>query len=218
MVFQIVSIIVLVAIALLLHRDAKRRFSSITTARQVLWTAVRDAFTLTHAMETTWSPRTLAGARKGTYLASLMLAGILALTGFAQVIITGSSPSGVVLLVHMIAAPLFALTLAAASLLWSHDQQVREADLPLLGQAVRTGTIYSAATLAAVGRVLYWLILVLALPLLLSIILSLFPLFGTDGEMCLIAVHGYSALALVVAAILHGYIRILQSLSGIHQG
>ncbi len=218
MVFQIISIIVLAAIAVVLHRDAKRRFGSITTARQVIRTAVRDAFTRTAATGSPWLPRTLAGARKSAYLASFILADILAVTGFVQVIIDGAAPSGVLLLVHMIAAPLFALTLAAASLLWSHDQQVREADLPLLGQAVRTGTIYGAATLAAVGRTLYWLILVLALPLLLSIILSLFPFFGTDGETCLIAVHGYSALALVVAALLHGYICILQSLSGTHQG
>jgi hypothetical protein len=218
MVFQIVSILVFAVIAVLLHRDAKRRFGSIGTARQVIRTAVRNAFAGTSAPESPWLPRTLAAARKGTYLAAIVLAGILAVTGFVQVIITGSSPSGVLLLVHMIAAPLFALTLAAASLLWSHDQQVREADLPLLGQAVRTGTFYGAATLTAVGRALYWLILVIALPLLLSIILSLFPLFSTDGETCLIALHGYSALTLVVAALLHGYICILQSLSGTHQG
>lgn len=218
MLLQIISILVFGAIAVLLHRDAKRRFGSIQAARRVIWTATRTAFTGPSAGHGAWLPRTLAGARRGAYLSALVLAGVLAVTGFVQVILTGSSPSGVLLLVHMIAAPLFALVLAAASLLWSHEQQMRETDLAALGRAVRAWTLDGSAGMAAIARLLYWAVLVLALPLLLSIILSLFPLFGTEGEHCLIGLHGYSALALIAVAILHGYICILQSQTGTQQG
>ncbi|MBK7259306.1 MAG: hypothetical protein IPI01_16175 [Ignavibacteriae bacterium] len=218
MTFAIISILVAVAVKGLIARDARRRFGSWGTAAQVIITAVRSAFTAGDAVGKGWWPRTIAGARQAAYLSSAVLACILAITGFIPAVFTASSPSGTLLLIHMIAAPLFALTLAAASLLWSHDQQVREEDLPLLAQVVRTGTLYGAVTLSAVARALYWLILVLTLPLLLSIILSLFPLFGTEGEHCLIGLHGYSALALMVLALLHGYIRILLTLSGTHQG
>jgi hypothetical protein len=218
MLFQIISILVFGALGAVLHRDAKRRFGSNKSVRRVIWTAVRGAFTGPPAAQGSWVPRTRAAARKGAHLSALVLAGILAATGFLQVVITGSSPSGVLLLVHMIAAPLFALTLAAVSLLWSHEQQVREADLPVLGRAVRAWSLEGPDGMAAIARVLYWAVLVLSLPLILSIILSLFPLFGTAGENCLIGLHGYSALALVTVTILHGYICILQSQTGTQQG
>jgi len=51
---------------------------------------------------------------------------------------------------------------------------------------------------------------------MLSIILSLYPLFGTEGETTLIGLHGYSALALVAVTLLHSYILILQSTNGTH--
>lgn len=218
MLFQILSIVLIGGTKALILRDAKRRFGTWNAVVEVYVAALRSGFSSSVAPGAGWWPRTLAVARPAVYMIAFTLMCILGLTGFLQVIFTGGSPSGVLLLIHMIAAPLFALALAAASLLWSHDQQLREEDLPLLGQAVRTGTLYGATTLAAVGRALYWLILVCALPLLLSIILSLFPLFGTDGEVWLIGLHGYSAIALVAAALLHGYIRILQMLSGTHSG
>ena len=218
MLFQILSILVIGGTKALIARDARRRFGSWKAARQVIVAAIRSGFSDGVAPGSGWWPRTVGGMRQSVYLLAIVLVCVLGLTGFLQVVFTGGHPSGVLLLIHMIAAPLFALTLAAASLLWSHDQRVREEDLPLLAQVVRTGTLYGAWTLAAVGRALYWIILVLALPLLLSIILSLFPLFGTEGENWLIGLHGYSAIGLVAAALLHGYIRILQSLSGTQQG
>ena len=218
MAFQIISILVLGGMKALILRNAKRRFGSWKAVWQVYMAALRSGFRASMPSGAGWWPRTVAGARPAVYMLAFVLMCVLGLTGFLQVIFTGSSPSGVLLLIHMIAAPLFALVLAAASLLWSHDQQIREADLPLLGQAVRTRTLYGAASLAAIARALYWLILLLALPLLLSIILSLFPLFGTEGEECLIGLHGYSAVALVAAALLHGYICIIRSLPGTHQG
>jgi hypothetical protein len=218
MAFRIISILVLGTLCALIARDAKRRFGTWASVKAVLWGAVRAAFTANAGPAPGWVPRTVVAARKTSYLVTIALASVLAVTGFLQVIVMGGPPSGTILLIHMIAAPLFALTLAAASLLWSHDQQIRESDLPVIGQVMRTGALAGRGEMAAIARVLYWKMLVLALPLLLSIILSLFPLFGTEGENCLISLHGYSALALVTVAILHGYICILQSLSGTQQG
>jgi hypothetical protein len=218
MAFQIISILVLGGTKVLILRDAKHRFGSWNAVVHVYRAALRSGFSAGLPPGAGWWPRTVAGARPAVYMLAFVLMCVLGLTGFLQVIFTGGHPSGVLLLIHMIAAPLFALTLAVASLLWSHDQQLRESDLPLLGQVVRTGTFVADTARPAVARALYWLILLLALPLLLSIILSLFPLFGTGGEECLIGLHGYSAVALVAVALLHGYICLIRSLSGTHQG
>jgi hypothetical protein len=216
MMFRILSILVIGGVLTVLARDAKRRFGSWPAARQVLRSGMKAAFVIRQNKSEGWVPRTLAEARKSSYLLAMILAAVLATTGFLQVIVTGSHLSGTLLLVHIVAAPLFALTLAAVSLLWSHDQQIREQDLPVLRELVRTGTVTGDNGLAALARVLYWVVMVLALPLILSIILSLFPLFGTEGETTLIGLHGYSALVLVVVTLLHGYILILQPTNRTH--
>jgi hypothetical protein len=216
MILRILSVLVIGGVLAALARDAKRRFGTWPAARKIIRSGIRDAFILRHTTAGEWLPRTLAAARKSSYLLTVLLAAVLATTGFLQVVITGSHLTGTLLLVHIVAAPLFALTLAAASLLWSHDQQVREQDLPVLRGLITTGTVTGSVGLATLARILYWLVLVLALPLMLSIILSLFPLFGTEGETTLIGLHGYSALALVAVTLLHSYILILQSTNGPH--
>jgi len=64
-------------------------------------------------------------------------------------------------------------------------------------------------------KVGFWLVLVFSLPLMGSIILVLFPLFGTEGETALARVHGYSALLILVASIvvMHLTIAYLQHTS-----
>ena len=57
-------------------------------------------------------------------------------------------------------------------------------------------------------KVGFWAILVLSLPLMGTIILELFPIVGTEGEALLTRAHGYSALALLVAAVLEIYLTI----------
>jgi hypothetical protein len=48
----------------------------------------------------------------------------------------------------------------------------------------------------------------LALPVILSVVLSMFPLFGTDGQEFLLNLHRYSALLLALVAIVHTYLII----------
>jgi len=49
----------------------------------------------------------------------------------------------------------------------------------------------------------------LALPVILSIVLSMFPLFGTDGQEFLLQLHRYSALLFALVAIMYTYLVIL---------
>lgn len=218
MILRIISILAIGGVIAALGRDAKRRFGTWPAARKVVLAGIRSAFVLRQGSPGGRLSGPLSGARRSSYVLAMLLAAVLAISGFLQVIITGGHLTGTLLLIHVIAAPLFALTLAAASLLWSHDQQLSEQDLPVLNGLIRTGTVTGSNGLAVLARVLYWLMLVLALPLILSIILSLYPLFGTEGENTLIGLHGYSALSLVVVTLLHGYILILQSTNRSHNG
>ena len=56
---------------------------------------------------------------------------------------------------------------------------------------------------ALTQKVTFWLIVFLALPLILSIILSMFPLFGTYWQEYLLALHRYTAIVFFVVVIVH---------------
>jgi len=51
-------------------------------------------------------------------------------------------------------------------------------------------------------------IAVLALPVILSIVLSMFVFFGTDAQEFLLNLHRYSALVLALVIIVHTYLII----------
>jgi hypothetical protein len=44
-----------------------------------------------------------------------------------------------------------------------------------------------------------------------TVILEVFPVFGTEGEEVLIRLHGYSGLLLVLNALAHSYVVTLQA-------
>ena len=51
------------------------------------------------------------------------------------------------------------------------------------------------------SKACYWLLLLLALPLTLSMVLSMFPWLGTQGQELFFGVHQYSAAAWVIVAL-----------------
>lgn len=55
-------------------------------------------------------------------------------------------------------------------------------------------------------KICFWLIILLSLPVILSIILSMLPLFSTYNLKLLSYVHHYSSLALSAVAIIHTYL------------
>jgi len=55
-------------------------------------------------------------------------------------------------------------------------------------------------------KLCFWLMLILALPLILSIGLAMFPLYGTTGQRFLLNLHQYSALIFAMLVIWHAYL------------
>ena len=54
-------------------------------------------------------------------------------------------------------------------------------------------------------KVMFWLILAGGFVVTMTMLLSMLPLFGTDGLEALLMIHRYSGLVVVVALILHFY-------------
>lgn len=149
--------------------------------------------------------------RKLFYLLALLCFVILLITGFYPVLVHGEHLSGYLLMVHATFAPVFAICLAVLTVMWAHNCRFNRGDWPWLQRIIRREIASNEPVTQKQGlvqKICFWLIVVLALPVILSIVLSMFPLFGTKGQEFLLNMHRYSTLLLVLVAIIHTYLII----------
>jgi hypothetical protein len=202
---RIIATVAFLALLVLMTLDMRREVLKRTTFKrwlQAQWGSVRSLWSRRRSIR----PGNALGVLRGLmYLLTLALFLVLTITGFVPVVFFGGRLSGVLLLVHATAAPLFALSLALLSLLWSHRQRFTEENWGTVKKLVAGRKSDPANLNDVVRKICFWLILVFSLPLILSIILGVFPLFGTDGQENLVLLHGFSALLLTITAVIHTY-------------
>lgn len=196
-VFRLIAGLFISALLLMIGYDTRRRFKTWKDAGEFLRRRIRN---FRHG-----GRRENAGrfdrVRRIVTMASVGLFFILALTGFLPALFLGSHLSGILLVTHVTAAPVFALSLSALALFRAHRLRFDERDWRIaegFGRGEVPGKNEFVRFALKVG---FWMVLVLSLPLMLTVILGLFPLFGTDGEALLIRLHGYSALFLMITAL-----------------
>jgi cytochrome b subunit of formate dehydrogenase len=114
----------------------------------------------------------------------------LGITGFYPVLVLKESIHGYWLILHAVFAPVFVICLAGLVVMWAGNCCFNKNDWPWL------------------QKICFWLIVILALPVILSIVLSMFSLFGTQGQEFLLQLHRYSALLLALIAIVYTYLII----------
>jgi cytochrome b subunit of formate dehydrogenase len=152
--------------------------------------------------------------RRLVYLLALLCFVVLAVTGFYPVLIQGKHISGYLMMVHATFAPVFAICLAALTVMWASRCRLDKSDFPLMQRILRRVTrlkipdepISRSSLLGQ--KVAFWLVVFLALPLILSIILSMFPLAGTAGQELLLATHRNVAIVFAIVAVIHTYLII----------
>jgi hypothetical protein len=150
----------------------------------------------------------LDNLRRNVTITTSALLLILAVTGFLPVLFLGGHLSGILLVIHVTMAPVFAIALSALALLWAHRLRFDETDWRIVEGAGRWEFPGKETLVRFALKVGFWTVLPLSLPLMLTVILGLFPLFGTDGEALLIRLHGYSALLLMITALSELYLII----------
>ena len=196
-VFRIMAGFTVAALLLVMAYDTRRRLKTWKAAGEFLHLQIRNS---------------LAGRREGTAgrldrfrvnltIASAALFFILAVTGFLPALFHGSHLGGILLVTHVTTAPVFTLSLCALALLWAHRLRFDEVDWRIAGNLLRRDLPGKDALVRFALKAGFWMVLLLSLPLMLTVILGLFPLFGTDGEALLIRLHGYSALLFMITAL-----------------
>jgi len=153
--------------------------------------------------------------RKVVYLLAMLCFVILAVTGFYPTLVLGRHISGYPVMVHATFAPVFAICLAVLAVMWARRCRFAYSDWPWFQRIVQRLTLVKSAGEQAhcessgLGqKITFWLIIFLALPLILSIILSMFPLFGTHWQELLLSMHRYTALVFALVVIVHIYLVI----------
>jgi hypothetical protein len=144
---------------------------------------------------------------------TLLTFAILAFTGIIPVLILNEHMVGIFLIIHVTIAPVFAIGLALTALFWAHFQQFSNSDLELLKTVQAQNKIshleYHAQTYWP--KILFWLFLTLSIPASLSMIISMFPFFGTDGQNTMLNIHRYTTLGLLIIAFFYTDFKLISS-------
>ena len=153
--------------------------------------------------------------KKLAYLVSLICFVVLALTGFWPLLVRGEHISGYLMMIHATFAPVFALCLAILAITWAGANRFTVEDCPWILRLLRRTTRLHVAAADKPGqcavlwyKATFWLLIFLALPLILSIVISMFHILGTSWQYFTMAIHRWTGLVFAVVAILHTYLAI----------
>jgi len=159
----------------------------------------------------------LGALKKLCYLVSVVCFLVLGVTGFYPVLVHGEHLSGYLMMIHATFAPIFAICLAILALTWAGQYRFRQSDCPWLQGLLRRVTRLRIPAEAAEGscpcsmtaqKMAFWVIVFLALPLILSVVLSMLPLYGTHWQEFALAVHRWTALVFAVVVLVHTYLAV----------
>jgi formate dehydrogenase subunit gamma len=120
----------------------------------------------------------------------------------------GQRMSGYLLMLHTSAGAAFAVSLVAMMITWAVAARLEKYD----GEWLRRRGCVSegpdgipAGRFDAAEKIYFWAVGILGTTTLLSMMLSMVPVFGTYGQAVLYEVHRYAALLVVMATTVHAY-------------
>jgi hypothetical protein len=137
------------------------------------------------------------------YAVTILSLLVLVFTGFWPAV-RGEPLRGWLLMIHNSAAPAFAIGLLVLAFLWAERRPARLVESPVTTRA--PGATVSAAGFGRGQRLVFWAAALLATTLVLTMMFSMVQIFGTPGQELLFEIHRYSALAMVLVAMVHGYL------------
>jgi cytochrome b subunit of formate dehydrogenase len=159
--------------------------------------------------------RPLGVFRKLVFLLALVCFILLVISGFYPAIIRHKELSGYLLMLHVTAGGVFAGCVALLAILAAYQHTFNKNDwqqvLILTGYGGHSRD-YCTCRDRSPGlgqKIAFWLILLLSLLVILSILLSMFRLFGTNMQRLLLQLHRYIALSLTVAGIVYLHLTTL---------
>ena len=125
--------------------------------------------------------------------ASIVLLGAI---GFLEATIEGEKVHGFLLMVHVTFGGVFAFMMAVVALLEGNRYTFDPGDFSPGRRSV------------GCRKIAFWAVVALTIPVTLSMVLSMTPLWGTAGQQFLYELHRYSTLSFAVAALWLAYLAL----------
>jgi hypothetical protein len=197
--YQIILILILIAAVAWIYWLIKNGRIEKKSSKKV----VTDSYTSFIDLLRFKEKKIWANIRILSYYLTLLCTFLLVLTGFLPVIFTGKHLSGILLIFHVTIAPLFCISLAVLALFWAHALRFVISDRDLFTDKSFSRIFLKSEISDSWQKMIFWLFLLLSLPAILSIVLSMYPLFGPDGQEILLQVHRYATLFLFILAVVH---------------
>jgi hypothetical protein len=148
------------------------------------------------------------------YLGLLVCVVDLAATAFYSVLQFGSM-SGWFLFVHMFGAGALVALLPLITITWAESNRFGRGQQPTREQPRakdRSHELDEAPQFLWLSKLAFWIILASGLVTVMTMLLSMLPLFDTEGLHGLLDIHRYTGLLLVVATMFHFYGVLLRRL------
>lgn len=166
---------------------------------------------LVHLLTLLFLPQAMGWAGricKLAFLLGLLCFAVLAVTGFGP-LLCGGRLQGWLLMIHMTAAPVFAVCAAVIVLLAAGRYAFKKTDAAAFLACARSGSGRCWLTDSGVWvKIGFWFLAAAALPLVLAPVLSMLPWVGTNGQAFLAAAHRWCALVFSLAAAAQLYMLI----------
>ena len=195
--YSILSIITIAASLYWLFNFLKKNEFSLSGVANNFWNELKFSTSKLKGMRSNNFGTNLKLFKRFFYLSTFFLFILMALSAFIPVLL-GTNLSDIFLLVHVTAAPLFSIFLAIAIILFAHSNRFNKDDLKENGDEPKIKFNQSGYL-----KVIFWLFALFSVSAMISIVLNMFPIFGTEGQVYLLDVHKYSTLLLLLLVIFH---------------
>lgn len=196
--FRILSIVIIIGSLIWLYRYLNKNKLSFTEVINIYFASFKKSLTNLKLLKSQSFLDNLTLIRRIVYLITLFLFLIMVISAFIPIVLFGDSLNGLFLLVHVSAAPLFAITLAILIILSAHSNRFNKSDVDLSNKNKK----FNFNQIGYI-KITFWLIVLFSIPTMISVILGMFPLFGTEGQLYLLEIHRYSAVIIFFLVILH---------------
>jgi hypothetical protein len=188
-----------------------------------VWLAIHALLRALHVL-----PRLIPGKDHSLVTWLIRLAILAAMGSFTGLFLTGFVPlfmglrlSGYLLIAHVTFAPVFIISLTFLLLVRGQTHAFVRANaervMAVLGLPLDAPLAPEDPGL--VTKACFWAVAVLSLPLVLSSVMSMFPVFGTYGQQVLFEVHRSTALVFSLFVLVHAYATVRHRVmrdSGVH--
>jgi len=136
---------------------------------------------------------------------------VLAFSGFLGPVLFGDHMTGILLTLHLLVAPLFAISAALLTLFWAPSHFFTASEFRQLTAMLRPKSEGDAANRRDVFRKsFFWLLSILSVFLVVPILVSMTAILSANGLNMMLEVHRYSAIIFTMFAAGHSFIMIEQ--------